>query len=173
LTIKPESSKRVLEAYDEAFKLLGQPNFTSGMKYICQELKKQLNFLSAISTRNGLEARLAKQPEPSSDQLEALIGGIRLIPYHLRKATIEAAKTLPHPPGGRPRVLTPQDGKEICAEIGALIGQGVTLSNAVKRMAQRYEVGEITIRRVWQKRGKPGVEVEFPKPKPDGGNNAG
>jgi hypothetical protein len=160
--MKQESCRRIIEAYDEAFRLLGQPNFTSGIKYICQELRKHLTELSQARTKHGLEAILAKEPEPSPDQLEAMVGTIRLFPFQLRKPTIEAAKTLPHPPGGRPRILTPQDGKEICAEIGALISQGVTLSDAVKRMAQRYEVGEITIRRVWQKRGKPCVEIEIP-----------
>ncbi len=171
--MKPESIKRLLEAYDEAFKLLGQPNFTSGMRYIHREFQKQLSQLKAARTKRGLEAILAKEREPSSDQLAAIIGTIRLIPFQLRKATIEAAKTLPHSPGGRPRVLTPQDGKEICAQIGALIGQGVKLSDAVKRMAQRHDVGEITIRRTWQKRGKPIPQVEVPTRNPDGGYHAG
>lgn len=171
--MKPENRKRILEAYDEAFKLLGQPNFTSGIRYICQELQKNLSQLRAARTRRGLEAILAKAGELRSDQLDAIIGTIRLIPFQLRKATIEMAKILPHSPGGRPRVLTPQDGKEICAEIGALISQGVKLSDAVRRMAQRYYVGEITIRRIWQKRGKTSLEVEVPTAQPDGGNQAG
>ena len=160
--MKQESCRRIIEAYDEAFGLLGQPNFTSGIKYICNELRKYLTELNEARTKHGLEAILAREPEPNPDQLEAMVGAIRLLPYQLRKPTIKAAKSLPHPLGGRPRVLTPQDGKEICAQIGALLGQGVELRDAVGRMAQRYDVGEISIRRVWQRRNKPGVEMEIP-----------
>jgi hypothetical protein len=151
-----------VDAYDEAFKLLGQPNFTSGIRYVCEKLRENLKILNEARSRHGLEAILAREPEPTPNQLDAALGSIRLMPFQFRKATMEVAKTLPHAPGGRPRVLTPQDGKEICAQIGALMSQGVKLSVAVSRMAQRYEVGEITIRRVWQKRGKPEVEMELP-----------
>ena len=160
--MKQESFRRIMEAWDEAFRLLGQPNFTSGIRYVYRELRKNVTKLSRARTKHGLEALLAREPEPSPDQLEAMVATIRLMPFQFRKATIEAAKTLPRAPGGRPRVLTPQDGKEICAQIGALLSQGVTLTDAVTRMAQRHDVGEITIRRVWQKRGKPDVEIEFP-----------
>src|SRR6266853_2989310 len=170
LIVKPETPRRLLDAYDEAFKLLGQPSFAKGVQHICKELQKQLNLLRAARTRYGLEAMLAKEPEPGPAQLDASIGAIRLIPYQMRKATMDAAKTLPHSPGGRPRVLTPKDGMEICAQIGALISQSVTLSDAVKRMAERYNVGQITIRRVWQSRGKPTVEMELPTVEPKTNN---
>ena len=40
-----------MEAYDEAFRLLGQPNFTSGIKYICKELRKYLTKLNEARIR--------------------------------------------------------------------------------------------------------------------------
>src|SRR6266853_340973 len=85
LIMKPETRRRILDAYDEAFKLLGQPNFTSGIKYVCGELQKTHNQLKAARTRQGLEATFGKEAEPTPEQLEALVGTIRLLPYLLRK----------------------------------------------------------------------------------------
>jgi hypothetical protein len=153
---------RILAAYEEAFRAMGCGG--NGIAFVLQMLRRQERLLKSARNMTGLKTVLMREPEPSPEQLEAIVGVIRLLPYQLRKATLELGKKLPHSPGGRPRVLTPQDGREICAQIGALLGQGVSLSDAVRQMAAKHSVGEITIRRVWQKRGQGLPEVELPIP---------
>ncbi|MFY9561210.1 MAG: hypothetical protein WAQ52_13330 [Terriglobales bacterium] len=105
-------------------------------------------------TREDLTAFLLSGPDPSPEELETLLTFTRTVPYILRDGLQSAAKSLPPPPGGRPRELTPQECKTICAEIGWLYGQGVELRDAQKRMAQRYNKGLRTIQRAWQQRAK-------------------
>jgi hypothetical protein len=105
-------------------------------------------------SREELTAFLLSGPDPSPDELETWLIFMRAVPFVLRKGLQSAARTLPHPPGGRPRELTPQECKEICGEIGWLLGQGVELRDAQSRMAQRYNKGLRTIQRAWQQRAK-------------------
>jgi hypothetical protein len=97
---------------------------------------------------------LAESADPNPAELALWLNFIRMLPYILRKDLQKAAKNLPSPPGGRPRELTPQECQEICAEIGRLYGQGVTIRDAQTRMAQRYNKGMRTIQRAWQDRAK-------------------
>ena len=158
--MKPATVDRIMAAYEEVFNLLSGGK--NGIAFMLDMLRKHEQRLKAARNMTGLRTTLMREPEPDPEQLEAIVGAIRLMPYQVRKATLELGKKLPHDPGGRPRVLTPADGRQICAQIGALLGQGVRLSDAVKQMAAKHDVGEITIRRVWQKRGRPLPEVELP-----------
>lgn len=154
--MKPDSAKRILDAYDECFELMGYADFPAGLRHTYGELNKGIRLIKQARTRRGLEAILLKQSEPSNDQLQAMVARIRLLPYALRKALPEAAKKLPAAKGGRPRVLTPQDHKQITAQIAALLAT-TTLSIAVGRMADQYGVSKSTIRKVWQARTKPSI----------------
>jgi hypothetical protein len=160
LIMKPTTIDRILAAYEEAFRAMGCGG--NGIAFVLGMLRRQEQLLKSARNMTGLKTALVREPEPTPEQLEAIVGAIRLLPYQVRKAVVEVGKKLPHSPGGRPRVLTPQDGREICAQIGALLGQGVSLSDAVRQMAAKHNVGEITVRRVWQKRGQPMPEVELP-----------
>jgi hypothetical protein len=156
--MKRETRDRVLQAYDEAFTLVGCKDFTHGIRYICSEMEKYLRELRHARTRTGVEVLLVKEPEPTPEKLEAQIETIRLLPYQLRKvlprATKEVTQKLPRFHGGRPRLLTPQDCKDACVEIGKLLAEGVSLANAELRIAQQMGVGVRTIQRAWQKRGQ-------------------
>lgn len=157
--MKKESRDRILQAYDEAFKTLNFSSFRQGINYICGELSKYLRLLSQSRTQRGLEAMLIREPEPRPEELDAAICAIQLLPYQLRKAlpgaTKEAAKQLPRPPGGRPRLLIPEECRQACRQIGALLGDGVELGDAQKRVAQQERISLRTMQRVWQKRKKP------------------
>jgi hypothetical protein len=159
----PENQSKLLEAYDETFQKLGL-NLKNGMKQVCDAMEHHLRKLKQIRSRHSLQAMLAREPELSPSQLSAHIAAIRLLPYQLRKllpvATKEAVKNIPHSPGGRPAVFTPDDCLDICAQIGALIGRGVRLKQAQERLSAQKGVSLRTIQRVWQNRLKHGAIME-------------
>src|SRR2546428_11061630 len=106
------------------------------------------------SNREELTAFLLTGPDPSPEEMETVLTLIRTVPYLLRSSLQDAAKSLPPPPGGRPRGLSPEQSKEGCLQIGQLYGLGVELPDAQKRMARHYSVGLRTIQRAWQQRSK-------------------
>ena len=110
------------------------------------------------TSREELTAFLLTGPDPSPEEMGTVLTLIRTVPYLLRSSLQDAAKSLPPPPGGRPRGLSPEQRKEICLQIGQLYGQGVELRDAQKRLAQRYHVSLRTIQRAWQGRS---VEFQF------------
>ena len=70
----------------------------------------------------------------------------------IRKPLLNAVKQLPHPKGGRRRSLTDEQKVEVRRDIGALMGHGAQLKDAVKRVSQSVGVSTRTIHRVWQER---------------------
>jgi len=106
------------------------------------------------TSREELTAFLLTGPDPSPEEMGTVLTLIRTVPYLLRRSLQDATKSLPPPPGGRPRGLSPKQSKEVCLQIGQLYGLGVELDDAQKRMAQRYDVGLRTIQRAWQQRSK-------------------
>ena len=104
------------------------------------------------SSRDSLRTLLLNMPDPDPGELARWISFMRTLPFILRKDLQTAAKKLPPSPGGRPRELTEAECREICGEVGQLYGQGVSIRDAQKRMAQRYNKSLRTIQRAWQGR---------------------
>ncbi len=156
--MKKETYDEILQAYDEACRLLQFENFSAFLRYACRKAEQQLHILKQARSREGLEARFAKEPEPTPEQLSATVDAIRLLPYTLRealpKAGKEAAKKIPHRPGGRPRGLKEHEYLQVCKDIGSLLAEGVRLKDAQKRVAQRKGVSLRTVQRVWQRRAE-------------------
>ena len=115
---------------------------------------------SSAGSREQLTAALLAGPDPDPGEFETWLAFIRTLPHFLRGSLQEIAKSLPPPPGGRPRQLTPQQSMEVCLQIGHLYGQGVALPDAQKRVAQRYDVSLRTMQRAWQDRTKWKLPVE-------------
>jgi hypothetical protein len=154
--MKRESLERIIQAYENVSALLGFPTLNSGLSYMCGELEKTLKKLRPVHNRAGLEAVLAKEPEPTREELEAQIKSIELFPYQMRRhipqATKEAKKHLPHEPGGRPRAIKPQEYQDVRDAIGQLLARGTRLKIAQQRVAQRRGVSTRTVQRIWQQR---------------------
>lgn len=171
--MKKESRDEILRAYDDACRLLKLDNFPAFIRFLCGELQKNVRMLKQARTREGLEAQLVKEPEPSPEQLAAIAEAIRLLPYRLRKAlpdaAKEAAKQLPHLPGGRPRSLKPDEYPRVCKAIGSLIAEGTKLKDAQQRIAQKEGCSLRTVQRVWQSRRK----IAHPGPTTNQSLNAG
>jgi hypothetical protein len=98
---------------------------------------------------------LLSAPDPNPEEFEKALTFLRSLPYFLRGWLQEAAKGLPPSPGGRPHGLEPPERREVRQQIGRLYAEGVSLSDAKKRMAQSYGVSLSTIQRAWQERIKP------------------
>jgi hypothetical protein len=156
--MKKESRDQILRAYDDVARLLKFENFSAFLRYACRKVEEQVHRLKQARSRERLNAYLAKEPEPTPQELGATVDAIRLLPYTLRdalpKAGKEAAKKIPHRPGGRPRGLKDYEYVEVCKDIGSLLAEGVGLKDAQKRLAKRKDVSLRTVQRVWQRRAE-------------------
>ncbi len=160
--MKPESAKRIIDAYFDVFDELSLKTFNQGIAFVLESFEERLHSLQPIRSREALIAKLLKEPEPEPSELEAQVEMIYLLPYTLRKAMPEAMRDfgqiLPQDPGGRPRSLTDKESKYVCEEIGKLFAKGVRLLGAQKRLALRMgekkgtEVSLRTVQRAWQNR---------------------
>jgi hypothetical protein len=160
--MKPESAKKIADAYFEVFEELSLKAFNHGIALVIDNLEEQIQKLRSIRTREDFVARLIKEPEPLT--LDAQIELIYALPGRIRKvmpgAMKEMSNVLPRDPGGRPISLDDEDARFVCEEIGRLYGRGVSLVNAQKRLSQVMskqkgkDVSLRTIQRAWQNRHK-------------------
>jgi hypothetical protein len=154
--MKRESRERIIEAYENASSLLGFGTLNSGLRYMREELERTLRILRRVRNHASLESVLAKEPEPTTEQLAAAVQAIELFPYQIRRrlpeAIKEAQKHLPREPGGRPQAVKPEEYPKVCEEIGRLFARGTPLKIAQERVAQRRGVSQRTIQRIWQNR---------------------
>ncbi len=83
-----------------------------------------------------------KTPEPSKEGLHELLRQIPTVAYQLRSGILKGVKQmateLPRKRGGgpKPRIGTPAEKNQACAQIAALIGQGVKTREAIARVAR-------------------------------------
>jgi hypothetical protein len=156
--MKPESAKKIIDAYLDVFEQLSLRTFNQGLSFVVDSFEERFKTLKKVRTREGLQAMLLKEPEPDEFVLEAQIESIRLLPYTLREVMPEAmhdfAMALPHDPGGRPVSLNLEERRRVCEEIGKLVAKGVLLLDAQNRMSHRMGVSVRTIQRAWQDRAK-------------------
>jgi hypothetical protein len=160
--MKPESAKRIIDAYFDVFDELSLKTFNQGFGFVLDSFEERLLSLRPIRTREAFIAKLLKEPEPEPFELDAQVDMIYLLPYTIRKvmpeAMHEAAKIFPQDPGGRPRALTDKESRYVCQEIGKLIAQGVSRLDAQDRLARRMsqkkgqDVGLRSVQRAWQNR---------------------
>jgi hypothetical protein len=154
--MKKESRERIIKAYENVSTMFGFSTLNSGLAFFRSELEKTLQKLRSARNRSALEAVLAREQEPSTEQLEAIVKSIELFPYQVRRrlpeATKKTMKKLPHETGGRPQAVSSEEQSKVCEEIGQLFGQGVALKDAQKRVASRRNVSLRTIQRIWQRR---------------------
>jgi hypothetical protein len=163
-TMKPESAKRIIDAYFDVFEDLSLKTFNQGLAFVLQGLEERLNSLRSIRTREALLAKLLKEPEPEPFELDAQIEAIHLLPYTIRKVMPEAMHELKHrlpqDPGGRPRGLNGDEPRQVCEEIGKLVARGVRVMDAQNRVAQGKGVSVRTVQRAWQERARFAAEAE-------------
>ena len=162
--LKPESAKRIIDAYFDVFDELSIKTFNQGLAFVLDGFQERLQSLRPIRTREGFQAMLLKESEPDPLELDAQVEMIYLLPYTLRKVMPDAMRDfgqiLPQIRVGRPRSLTDKESKYVCEEIGKLFAKGVRLLDAQKRLALRMGekkgtgISLRTVQRVWQDRAK-------------------
>jgi hypothetical protein len=158
--VREESCDRLIDEAEEMFRILGGDLYAVMKKapQVVEKWKRHYVYANEVwlhaQSRETLRAFLRSGPDPSPGELEGIITLMRTVPSLLRKSLQTAASTLPPPPGGRPKGLTPQQAKDVCAQIGWLYGQGVEVRDAQKRMALRYNRSVRTIQRAWQQRAQ-------------------
>jgi hypothetical protein len=160
--MKPESSKKIIDAYFDVFDELSLKTFNQGFGFVLDSFEESLRSLRPIRTREGFLAKLLKDPEPEPFELDAQVEMIYLLPYTIRKVMPEAmhefSQTLPHDPGGRPRVFNEKESRYVCQEIGKLIAHGVSRLEAQGRLARRMsqekgqDISLRSVQRAWQNR---------------------
>lgn len=112
-------------------------------------------YVSVIDTREKAEALLLTMDEPDHEQLEAILKFIKELLPGLRQVLLPFAKRLPHPAGGRPKVLIdPAKRQHIRDEIGLLLAKGVDLRYAQQRLADKERVGLRKIQDIWRENRK-------------------
>jgi len=119
-------------------------------------LEARLPMLSAMSSREALDAYLATAPptdEAYMQQAVMLFAALpQLLTTYLNETTRRIAENLPPAPAGRPKRVTPEIKREIVGHIGTLFTKGVQLSDAQGRAALRFGVSRRTVQRVWRER---------------------
>lgn len=150
--LKRSLPKRVMKEVDEAvagffrdLRLLGKVPTEENVAYGVSVVKQSPAYAAiARAVEKGCDGDLQKAIEIVREKLFA----------GARKQLLEAVKDLPHPKGGRPKMLSEEQRAEACREIGKLMGEGYDLKDSVSCMALRFGVSARTIHRVWHERIK-------------------
>jgi hypothetical protein len=111
-----------------------------------EKMKDVRRLIREFSMPKGVDKKL------SEDDVQAIKRKIRTSPFQLKKAFVDAAKNLPHPPGGRKRKFTDQQHLLIIDEISSLNRQGLELRESKQRVADKHLVSLSTIQRIWKAR---------------------
>jgi len=88
----------------------------------------------------------------SEDEALEILKKLKTAPFEMRRLFQNAAKRLPHPPGGRKKIFSVADSNKIVDEITALIREGYEPKTAKSIVALRRNVSVSTIQRVWKQR---------------------
>jgi hypothetical protein len=141
-----------MEAVEVGYRRMGCQDYDDAMAMIRQAADQLEEFLEVAGSREKMEALVLEADEPTPIELMGITAVLENLPYLFRKMLPEAAKEMPHDPGGRPPALTEEGAREACKEVGELTGRGATLLAAQKRVAMRRGVSLRTVQRAWQKR---------------------
>lgn len=95
---------------------------------------------------------LLSQPEPSSEALDSLLKGLRDAIPNLGHHFLRSGEIGPrYRRGGRPPQLTPEQKKQIVAEIKAKRGPNSRLAVIYRQLGLKYRVKPAVIKYVWLK----------------------
>jgi hypothetical protein len=143
---------KLFEATDKAFAPLGYSGFEIAVREEAPLFAQIADIMKTLSNRDLARRWLLSLPENESAEFAQLLPLLPTIVYKIREFSPEAVKELPHAPGGRPTVSTPELCNQICEEIGALIIKRVPLSTIYKRLGQRHGLSARTVQRIWNRR---------------------
>jgi len=151
--MKPETVQLFRQAVNEGMRSLGFNNWDEGMDFVRSICVKTLE---RLSDPKELDKLLSEAPEPSVDELELQLQGIKKFLSRLQNLVLNVAKTeIPPDHGGRPSVLgTPKERVRRVQRVLSLIGQGVKTTDAIKRVARAEGISVSSMQRIWKMRAQ-------------------
>jgi hypothetical protein len=166
--MKTENVKRIMQTIDAEVQRAGFTDWDAAMKFAKTALNAPDGVVpfatdpsvDRIVSRSELEEMYSNQPEPTQSELEHQIKRIKQLTGDLRRKLMHAVKTnIPHDLGGRSsRIGTPQEQQRRVQQVTTLIGKGMKITAALKRVAQKNGVSLSTMQRTWRMRGGPNSE---------------
>jgi hypothetical protein len=107
---------------------------------------------ASLDTEEKFGASLLSDPEPSPEELDALLKTINSLLPKFRELTLSKAKEFPHARGGAPRKLgSIEDQRKIIEEIKRLRGHGTKLADIFVRVGQKFGVSPSKIKQILSK----------------------
>jgi uncharacterized protein YoaH (UPF0181 family) len=113
--------------------------------------------MMSLSVGAGVLASIPHK-EPTPEELETILERITTLIYELRGTFKDSLKALPRKPGGgRRKLLSLEQERQVCVQVGGLYAQGIGLPEAFVQVARQYKdkhVSARTIKRAWEKRAE-------------------
>ena len=100
-----------------------------------------------------LDGAAKKLDTLSEDEVPEIRKKLKSASYFVRKVFGNAAKKLPHDPGGRKRKVSDKKRLDIIEDIASLVRDELELRQAKERVARKHSVSLSTVQRVWKLRG--------------------
>jgi DNA invertase Pin-like site-specific DNA recombinase len=157
--MKRETQERVWTTFETLMQQAsGDQPYTEAVAEIRALLGRLSEAFETVASRQQAMVVLAQMDEPSQDHLEtfeAIASFVAPILYKMIRAmTKQGLKRTPNPPGGRPIHSTYEEKRELCQEILKLVGSGLSVAEAKRRVARRKRLGSKTMDRIWASRSE-------------------
>jgi hypothetical protein len=158
--LEPETRDRLLAGVDSATAKLTQfPTIESALSWAWELSGRVHRKLENVRTREQIAVLLDAEPEPSLATILKFESVIRFVPFLLnrfvKKVAKDAVKGLPENPSGPKPLIEGTQKPIICAFIGGLYAKGVSLHDAQKRAAMKWNISLRSVERIWAQRGGP------------------
>jgi hypothetical protein len=155
--VEKEKREQIIAAIEHTFKSIGAESLDDAGATI-QKLSDFLSLkVKPLMSREHLDALLTQADIKAEDEemLVALFENLpSVIGMLLNMISSEAAKTFPLANIGRPKSLSSEKRRSVCANIAQLHGQGTNLKVAKTRTAQKFGISMSTVERIWAERKK-------------------
>jgi hypothetical protein len=168
--VKPDQRDRILAAIDKASDKLNGIDLETSMATASRMFARLAELTAQLQTREQIVEIFNSSPDVSFKDEMLIRTACRYAPELFRIGGTALAdiakKEFPRAPGGgRPTALSSETAGQVCKYIlGLLLETSVT--NAILRASQRFNVSKRTIERVWAERLEPrnqAVEPTFPE----------
>jgi hypothetical protein len=155
--LKPETRDRLLAGIDSATAKLTQFSTIDNVAHWLWEFSGRVyRKIENVRTREQIEAVLDAEPEPSPATIRAFESVIRFAPFLLnrlvKKVAKDAGKGLAENPSGPKPVIAENEKPLICVFILGLIAKKVSVQDAQRRAAKKWNISLRSVERIWSER---------------------
>jgi hypothetical protein len=153
VAVKDQTVNQIVDELEEMLEVTGFSATEILGAMLGSPLPAPYRKMALIGYKSGLRSVFKPKPEPSKAKLTEVLTMIRafkITPHKMRTLLKQTMRKLPHPPGGPPRKIRPEEELTICAEIMGLRAECDT-REAIRRVAAKRHISERTVYRVWGK----------------------